>query len=60
MNIAVGRRVTALYESTWMPLPVPVRRARNVARGFGAHVLHNVANGMIGRRGLPDVLVVVV
>jgi hypothetical protein len=31
----------------------------NVERGFGAHVLHDVAT-MIGRRRLPDVLVVVV
>ena len=59
MNIAVGRRVTAPYESTWKAASRARASDRSAARGFGAHVLHTVAI-MIGRRRLPDVLVVVV
>jgi hypothetical protein len=60
VTIAVGRRVTAPCESTLQAAP----RARASGgsadiRGFGAHVLHDIAT-MIGRRRLPDLLVVVV
>jgi hypothetical protein len=59
VNIAVGRRVTASYESHLDAASRARTSGRSVARGFGAHVLHEVAT-MIGRRRLPDLLVVVV